>query len=75
MNNNYVFVDADTWCGLYLNEILIAQDHSLKIRDIFDIIIKNGGTITSYQNKRVDYDWMDERGDLPISLKEVVFEK
>jgi len=58
-------VDGDDWKGLYINDKLIIENHSLSIYDILDAIG------VKYQYFPVDEDWLGEHGTLPDNLSDV----
>ena len=65
MKNKIALVDGDCWKGLYINEKLIIENHSLSIYDVLDALkIK-------YKYIAVDEDWLEEFGRLPENLSEV----
>lgn len=72
--NNYVLVSGDDWCGLYLNEKLIYENHSIEESRIFSIIIENGKTVDSFDQMYCDCEWLDALGRLPDKLYNVMFE-
>ncbi|WP_353640783.1 hypothetical protein [Mesorhizobium sp. WSM2239] len=63
------------WEGLYIDGICVAQEHSLRLGSILELIKDRGQPIAEYEPKWVDPDWMDEQGYLPEDIKEVQWSK
>lgn len=62
------------WQGLYVNGKLAAQGHNIQLHELADAIIERLPRLDiSYEEKSVDYDWMEDRGDLPDNIEEVEF--
>lgn len=62
------------WEGLYIDGVCVAEDHSLRLGSILELIQKRGTAITEFTSKWVDSEWMDERSDLPENIMEVKWE-
>lgn len=59
-------VRGEDWEGMYVNDELVAEGHSLDARVIIEALKLNlKPTIF------IDYDWLEKRGTLPRDLKEV----
>ncbi len=63
--NKLTFVGADDWEGLYINDKLVMENHSL---DIFKVLNAIG---IDYKFIFADDEWMGEQGSLPEKLKDV----
>jgi hypothetical protein len=72
--NKMVYVDADDWCGLYVNGKLVYEDHSIPTVTFAELMMSNQ-PIESFNMQCVDLDWIHERGNLPEDLNEVAFEE
>jgi hypothetical protein len=55
------------WEGLYKDGIRLAEDHSLRTEDV----LKLAGI--EIEHKEAAEGWVEDRGDLPVLLKEVKF--
>lgn len=66
-------VTSDDWEGLYLDDKLISQGHSVDVIYVLRRYIKNNGAIVLDEvvSYPADEDWMKDRSDLPESLREV----
>ncbi len=60
--------DGD-WEGLYLDNELYCEGHSLRIEDVFDII--NDHHISEAKSFGVYYEWLNMVGSLPNNLNEI----
>ena len=62
--------DGD-WEGLYLDNELYAENHSLRLEDVFEII--NDHHISEAKSFEVDCDWLveDQCGLLPNLLSDI----
>lgn len=69
------FVHADDWEGLYIDEKLVLEEHSLSVGDLLDAIWKQraplGVQVSSYEAHDADEDWLFTRGTLPQDFKDV----
>ena len=64
-----VLVKGDDWQGLYIDGILMSEDHSISIEDFAEVVgIK-------LSKKYVDLDWLEDNGYLPKLLENVVYQK
>lgn len=66
-------VTSDDWQGLYLDDKLISQGHSVDvIYALRRYIMKNGAIVLDEVSScTADEDWMKDRSDLPESLRGV----
>jgi hypothetical protein len=60
--------DGD-WEGLYLDNELYCENHSLRIEDVFDII--NDHDVSEAKSFEVYYEWLNMVGSLPNKLNEI----
>ena len=74
MMNKIVYVHSDDWCGLYVNDKLIYENHSIPTVTFAELMMGNQ-PIESFNMQCVDLDWMHEVGNLPENLNDVVFEE
>ena len=63
--NKITFVGADDWEGLYVNDKLVMENHSL---DVFKVLNAIG---VDYKYIEADNEWIGEQGSLPLKLKDV----
>ena len=75
MNNmNFVAVVGDDWQGIYLNGVLVTQNHSISavalLRHMDGYAV--GGRL-DLEIREADPEWLYDRGDLPQTLDEVKF--
>ena len=71
METDVVIVDGDNWSGLFINGKLVEEGHSLTAHDVVSALI--GHTIGSYKRKWADIDWLQDIGNFPSDLNDVVF--
>lgn len=60
-----VFVEGDEWEGLYIDNKLATEDHSLSVFEVLDLIGVN------YKVVYPDDDWLYKVGKLPERLGKV----
>lgn len=65
-------VDGDDWKGLYINDKLVLQDHSLDVRAVLALLEDEVVECRSYI--RADLDWLAGVGHFPSDLSDVVSE-
>ena len=71
--NNIVFVDGDDWFGVYINDKLEDEGHSISSKNLIELMFKHQ-PIESFEYKYADGDWLYEVGRMPKDLKMVRFE-
>lgn len=59
-------VTADDWQGLYVDGVLVHEDHRIRPGDLFDL-----APLGVLEEREADLAWMEERGRLPTSLDDV----
>ncbi len=59
------FVLGDDWTGLYIDDELVIENHSLSAGQVLKAIGVEFNTIVA------DEDWLEEHGSLPDALKDV----
>jgi len=62
-------VKADDWQGLYLNDVLVHENHSIRVSEVGQII--NDSLVLSYTELEVSYVWMETMGHLPPLLSDI----
>ena len=69
-----ILAQASDWQGLYLNEKLVTENHSVSLNNLVNSLdgIQICGTIIS-RIVYVDDDWLEEQGGLPKDLCDVKF--
>jgi hypothetical protein len=63
-------VDGDDWVGIYFNDTLVSQGHSLNIWDVLNLLQDEVVECRDYIH--ADMDWMATIGHLPNRLDDVV---
>jgi hypothetical protein len=69
MANQMALVDCDTWQGLYVNDELVWQGHTISLRDASKFILHH--VFDDFRVYEADLDWMDAQSYLPAKLQEV----
>lgn len=66
-------VVSDDWEGVYLDDRLLNQGHSVDVFYALYLAIKANGALNIHlvSTIRVDEDWLREVGNLPVHLSEV----
>lgn len=72
--NTIHVVNCDDWCGVYINEELVYEDHSISTKTLAEIL-KENKPVDDIVHIEADPDWMYEVGRLPDDLKDVVHDK
>lgn len=65
-------VYGDEWEGAYINGRLVMEGHSLN----WPYFLKRhvvGARLTSVESRAADTDWLDDVGNLPEQLEDVVY--
>lgn len=65
MKRKITFVQADDWEGLYINGVLVCEEHSICVEHLLSALKIPATTI------QADYDWLVARGRLPEKLSDV----
>ena len=67
---------GDDWEGLYIDGVLLLQGHSLQPIAVLQQALKPAFKLTDddIEQRYVNLTWLEDRGDLPSSLTEVVWE-
>lgn len=69
--NTVHIVDCDDWSGVYINNKLVFEDHSISTKMLSEILNENKPT-DDIVHIEADPDWMYEVGTLPDDFKDVV---
>lgn len=67
-------VTADDWEGLFINDQLYTEDHSLNAWDVVMSLrdkLNNKDINISFQTYRIDQDYMEEICELPTLFKDI----
>jgi hypothetical protein len=64
-------VSGDDWSGLYIENKLMMENHSLNVSRVLQLL-SDHGIIAGFKEITADEDWLEERGRLPEELNEVV---
>lgn len=77
MEKRLIVAEADDWSGIYLDDKLIFEAHSILPIKLLEIALNAQPPITSIDDVEcawVDIDWLDELGNLPKDISEVIWE-
>jgi hypothetical protein len=66
-----VYVRGDDWEGVYVNGILKVEGHDTH-NELRDIILGMAGDVVDFKMMDADLDWLEEVGNLPKSIDDVV---
>lgn len=73
-------VDGDEWKGLYINGKLYVDGHNIRpeyiinaINDNIDQLHEDNSKII-FKSHNCNYDWLEEAGDFPEKLENVILE-
>lgn len=76
-----IIVDGDDWKGLYVNGKLYTDGHNIRpeyiinaINDNIDQLYEDNSKII-FKSHNCDYDWIEEAGNFPEKLEDVVLEE
>ena len=72
MANQITLVKGDDWQGLYINDKLVMEDHSITGHDIMRLMLYQ--VFDSSETLFPDLDWLDSLGSYPANLSEVRLE-
>ena len=62
------FADLDDWTGVYIDGVLVMQDHQIDAMDAVDVAIEND--VGFVERKSIDPEW---DGDLPDDMADLTF--
>lgn len=65
------FAQADDWVGIYIDNALMAEGHSIPAVEASEIAIDYGAT--TVESRDVDLDWIHDMGNLPVLMEDVVW--
>ena len=65
-------VDGDTWVGLYFDERLVQEDHSIDAWQVIKLLAHADRKIKIGEYWFACNDWLDTKGSFPDDLKDVV---
>ena len=71
--SNIVIALADDWTGLYINDVLSDEGHSISLHDALKATI--GEEVESVEERWLHPDWITLHGTLPTDINEVVWEE
>jgi hypothetical protein len=64
------FVDGDTWQGLYLDDTLVLQDHSISLVAVLRLLEDK---VVEFSGRwECSLDWLDSLGHFPEKLEDVM---
>jgi hypothetical protein len=62
-------IDADNWIGIYANDKLIYENHSIRADELLKLL--NYQDINYFGRFEASLDWVDNRSNLPAHLSNV----
>lgn len=65
----YVSSSDGDWCGIYIDNTLYTEGHSIRVYEWLDIVENH--TISKTQSLEVDADWLIEGGSFPQSFADI----
>lgn len=72
---SFVHIDGDTWCALYMDGKSVFQNHSVTLKDFYNVAKYKFGDspwlIGDIKFEYADADWLYERGAFPENLADV----
>lgn len=68
----FVIAMADDWTGLYVDEVLIEEGHSISNYAVLKAAIDT--EVESVEEKWVNHQWIELNGSLPRDMSDVVWE-
>ena len=70
-------VRGDDWCGLYFDDVLVYENHSIDFTHLFSLLSHKCDDRTSANIKVTEYgcniDWLEEKGSFPQRFEEVEY--
>lgn len=70
-----VLVCSDDWEGLFFDGVLATEGHHISLGTVFEKLIKNGNKVDSFTVRYCSVEWIEEEGNFPPNLSDVVFAK
>ena len=70
MSKQYVIVNGDDWQGIFVDGKLISEGHSFSSYELLEIV-KEHGAVGEFWSLEPDMDWLEDRGGLPDTLRDV----
>ena len=67
------YVVSSDWAGLYVENHLYAEGHSISVSEVIELFIQTNVTVTEFEQKECSDLWIDDVGSLPENLAEVVW--
>ncbi len=67
----YTIVIGDDWSGLYVDGTLVIQGHELREYEVL-VAAQTFGAVTEVEQVEANLGWLEDRGDLPSDLIDVV---
>lgn len=66
---SYVSSSNGDWCGIYIDNKLLTQEHSIPVHEWLDIV--ENQSIFTAQSLEVSGDWLEEGGSFPQSFSDI----
>lgn len=67
-----VLTYGDDWQGLYINDVLITEGHSVTVAEAVEAISERLPRLDiSFETKEANYAWLNDRGGFPDKLEKV----
>ena len=74
MKLTYVTNEYGEWCGVYIDNDLYTEGHSISTWDWLYLIEKYGAEINDTQQREVCGEWLEGCGNLPQKLADIAEE-
>jgi hypothetical protein len=68
----YISSTRGDWCGIYLDNTLHLEGHSIHANDWLDVTLMD---ISHYKVFEVDAEWLEEGGNFPLNFRGIPKEK
>lgn len=65
------FAQADDWVGIYIEDALMTEGHSISPIEAARVAIEGGAT--DVVSRDVDLDWIHDMGNLPVLIEDVIW--
>ena len=72
-----IYISADDWCGIYVNNDLVIENHSIDfvygMKFIAKYISDNGIEVNQFifEKYEIDQEWIENMGNLPDDFSDI----
>lgn len=72
-----IYISADDWCGIYVNNDLVIENHSIDfvygMKFIAKYISDNGIEVNQFifEKYEIDQEWIEDMGNLPDDFSDI----